>query len=75
MVSHRQDEIMCSAFRILRKSETGDCQMGVEPKTGLSSHSSSWTTSGSCVQLNVDYRDQADVALPSLLLLAAFESI
>lgn len=40
MESHRQDEMMCSTFFVLRNSETGDDQIGVAPKTGLSLHSS-----------------------------------
>ncbi len=41
MESQRQVEMMCSTFRSLRNSETGDGQMGVAAKTGLSLHSSS----------------------------------
>ena len=40
MESHRQEAMMCSTFRILRNSETGDDHIGVAPKTGLSLHSS-----------------------------------
>lgn len=40
MESHRQEEMMCSTFFILRKFETGDGQMGVARKMGLRLHNS-----------------------------------
>ena len=44
--SHREDEMTCSTFLILRNSETGDGQMGVAAKMGLSLQSSWWMASG-----------------------------
>ena len=47
MMSHRHAQLTCSPFRILRNSEIGDDEIGVALKTGLSWHSSSWSTSES----------------------------
>ena len=46
MESHKEEEMTCSTFLILRKSGTGDGQMGVASKMGLNLHSSWWTASG-----------------------------
>ena len=46
MESHREVEMTCSTFLMRRNSETGDGQMGVAPKMGLSLQSSWWTASG-----------------------------
>ena len=54
MESHREEEMTCSTFLILRNSETDDGQMGVTPKIGLNLHSSWWTASGFCLDLSVD---------------------
>ena len=54
MVSHRHEEMMCSTILILRKSETGDDQMGVVPKTGLCSHNSCLKVSAFCSPFRVD---------------------
>ena len=49
MNSQRQVEIMCSTFRIRRKSATGDGSIGVPTKASLSLHSSLWTASRFCM--------------------------
>ena len=41
MELQRQVEMMCSTFRILRKSKTGEDKIGVAAKVGFSLHSSS----------------------------------